>query len=180
MLHVRRWYLVLPLVLCACSGPAARHASATPLPSPAAVTAQTPATSPVPVPSHPPNGPQPVSSGASQVDLTNQARAARGLQPLTSNPCLVAVATAHANEMANAGRIFHGDGVQQDMSCRLGSRQTGENVGETSGGADDRRIFDAFMNSSGHRANILGGYRYIGVAWIIGARGTGYVSVEFG
>jgi len=176
--HFRGWFLALPLVLCACGGPAAGRAVAAPSPSPVAVT--TPAPTPVPVPSRPPSGPQPVSGSASQIDLTNRARAARGLQPLASNPCLVAVAAAHAKEMASAGRIFHGDGVQQDMSCRLGSRQTGENVGETSGGADDERVFDAFMNSSGHRANILGGYRYIGVAWVVGARGTGYISVEFG
>jgi uncharacterized protein YkwD len=36
-----------------------------------------------------------------------------------------------------------------------------------------------FMNSPGHKANIMGAYRFIGTAWVMGADGAGYVSVEF-
>jgi uncharacterized protein YkwD len=49
----------------------------------------------------------------------------------------------------------------------------------TSPGIDDQRIFNGFMNSAGHKANILGPYRYIGTAWVTGSDGAGYVSVEF-
>jgi uncharacterized protein YkwD len=115
--------------------------------------------------------------GSRQQELTNQARAARGLQPLSWSSCLAQVAAGHALEMADASRIYHGQGVKQDMACDLGSRQTGENVGETSGGAADQRVFDGFMASSGHRA---GPYRFIGTAWVIGTDATGYLSVEFG
>jgi uncharacterized protein YkwD len=35
------------------------------------------------------------------------------------------------------------------------------------------------MGSAGHKDNILGPYRYIGTAWVTGADGAGYLSVEF-
>ena len=81
--------------------------------------------------------------------------------------------------MALAGHIYHGDGVQRDLQCGLGSNRAGENVGMTSPGIDDNRIFAGFMASAGHKANILGPYRYIGTAWVTGSDGAGYVSVEF-
>jgi uncharacterized protein YkwD len=123
--------------------------------------------------------PIPKPDGTAQAALTNAARAAVGLPPLTWSPCLAGVASLHASEMVNAGLIYHGDGVNRDLGCGLGSTRSGENVGEVSTGPDDRVIFDAFMRSPGHRDNILGPFRYIGVAWMVGADGTGYVSVEF-
>lgn len=89
------------------------------------------------------------------------------------------MAANHSTEMADAGFIYHGDGVQRDLNCGLGASHSGENVGRTSDGQDDQLIFDAFMKSSGHRANILGQYRFIGTAWVVAPDGTGYVSVEF-
>jgi len=118
-------------------------------------------------------------SGSVQADLTNQARAAGGLPPLQWNSCLAGVAQQHAEEMAQAGHIYHGDGVQRDLGCGQGVTRAGENVGMTSPGIDDQRIFNGFMNSPGHKANILGPYRYIGTAWVSGSDGAGYVSVEF-
>jgi uncharacterized protein YkwD len=135
---------------------------------------------PLPAPAQTPQLVNGVLIGSRQQALTNQARAAANLPPLAWSQCLANVASLHAMQMATAGRIYHGDGVDRDLACGLGSRQSGENVGETSGGVDDQRIFDAFMNSSGHRANILGPYRFIGTAWVVGLDGTGYVSVEFG
>ena len=123
----------------------------------------------------------PSSSGSSSVQqqLTNQARAGAGLAPLLWNACLAGVAQRHAAEMAQAGHIYHGDGVQQDLGCGQGFGRAGENVGMTSPGIDDNRIFAGFMNSPGHKANIMGAYRYIGTAWVLGSDGAGYVSVEF-
>jgi uncharacterized protein YkwD len=70
------------------------------------------------------------------------------------------MANEHSRQMADAGRIFH--------TASLGSRLTfvswsvaGENVGA---GGSMRGLFDAFMRSDAHRANILGrGYRRVGV-----------------
>jgi uncharacterized protein YkwD len=155
--------------------------SATPAPAPPApAPAPRGGRTPVPVPAGTPQVVDGVLVGSVQQQLTNRARTAGGLASLSWSACLAGVAARHAMEMAAAARIFRGDGVQRDLACGLGSRQAGENVGETSGGVDDQRIFDAFMKSPGHRANILGPYRYVATAWAVGAGGTGYVSVEFG
>ena len=122
----------------------------------------------------------PSPPGSQQQQLSNQARASGRLRPLAWNACLAAVAALHAAEMAGALRIYHGDGVQRDLACGLGTGRSAENVGVTSGGADDRRIFTAFMQSPGHRANIMGPYRYVGTAWVMAPNGTGYIAVEFG
>jgi uncharacterized protein YkwD len=198
---------LVPVVVVACGGGPSRVASpraaAAPEATPVvAATATVPTASPAQVPATPASapravatgsvrGPRPVPAtspqvvagvlvGSTQQRLTNQARAAAGLPPLAWSACLAGVASRHAMEMAVAGAISHGQGVNQDLACNLGSRQAGENVGDTSGGADDQRIFDAFMKSPGHRANVLGPYRFVATAWVIGTNGTGYVSVEFG
>jgi uncharacterized protein YkwD len=165
----------------------ARASTAAPAPASAArpvPTAAAQKTGPTPPPqaARPVSTPLPtvaVAAGSRQQELTNQARAAAGLAPLQWNSCLAGVAQLHATEMAQAGHIYHGDGVQRDLRCGLGSNRSGENVGMTSPGIDDNRIFAGFMGSAGHKANILGPYRYIGTAWVTGAGGTGYVSVEF-
>jgi uncharacterized protein YkwD len=168
------------------AAPPAPSPSVAPTPNPKPAATMTPAATPArggrapaPVPAASPKMVNGILVGSVQQQLTNQARVAAGLAPLTWSGCLADVAARHAMEMATAGRIYHGDGVNRDLACGLGSHQTGENVGVTSVGVDDQRIFDAFMKSSGHRANILGPYRYIGTAWTLGP-GGGYVSVEFG
>jgi uncharacterized protein YkwD len=113
-----------------------------------------------------------------QGDLTNQVRADAHLAVLNWSKCLADVAGRHALEMANAGRIYHGDGVNRDLACGLGSTRSGENVGEVSSGIDDQVIFGAFMASPEHRANILGSYRNVGTAWVVSSAGAGYISVE--
>jgi uncharacterized protein YkwD len=117
--------------------------------------------------------------GSVQQQLTNKARAAAGLPPLNWSSCLAGVASRHTMEMVVAGYIYHGDGVTRDLACGLRSTRAGENVGETGAGMDDQGVFQAFMNSAGHRANILGAYRWIGTTWVVAANGTGYLSVEF-
>jgi uncharacterized protein YkwD len=138
-----------------------------------------PARVPVPVPAATPHTVSGVLIGSRQQELANQARAAAGLGPLTWSACLAGVAAAHTMDMANAGHIYHSDSVTKDLACGLGSNRAGENVGEDSGGALDQEIFNAFMKSPDHHANIVGPYRYIGTAWVIGLNRAGYISVEF-
>jgi uncharacterized protein YkwD len=156
--------------------------AAAPAAKPTAQPARPPAGTPsaaTPAPAAPAPPPATSGSGSRQQDLTNQARASAGLPALQWNACLAGVAQLHAREMAQAGHIYHGDGVQRDLGCGQGFTRAGENVGMTSPGIDDQRIFNGFMASAGHKANILGSYRYIGTAWVTGADGAGYVSVEF-
>ncbi|MEP7106253.1 MAG: CAP domain-containing protein [Chloroflexota bacterium] len=121
-----------------------------------------------------------VTIGSAQQSYINADRAAAGLPPLTWSSCLAGVAYSNAVRMANAGAISHAGGVSSDMGCGLGSAQTGENVGYWSGGINDAQLNSMFMGSPGHRANIMGPYRYVGTAWKVAANGAAYIAVEFG
>ena len=154
-----------------------------PSPSPAsapvrAVTANPPAHS-APLPARPPTRP-PVIVSSTQQALINQDRARYHLAPLTWSSCLSAVARFEAGKLATPGVAFqHYDGVSRDLSCHLG-RQVGENIGWYSGGINDAQLNTMFMNSSEHRANSLGPYRYVATAWAVGSDGRAYIAVEFG
>lgn len=155
-------------------------------PAPAAPVVVQPAapvrtvTAPAPPPPAPAPAPPPaIVIGSGQQAYINQDRAAAGLAPLNWSSCLAAIAAGQAQAMANAGTIFHGNGVQSDWGCRLGSAQTGENVGEWGAGVNDAGINQLFMASAPHRANIMGPYHYVGTAWVVGKNGVGYIAVEF-
>jgi uncharacterized protein YkwD len=115
---------------------------------------------------------------STQQALINQDRARYGLAPLSWSNCLYSIAVSNAKRMAAQGYISHTNGAQRDLGCGLG-RQGGENVGWWSGGINDSQLNTMFMNSSEHRANILGPYHYVATAWAIGANGAAYIAVEF-
>ena len=120
-----------------------------------------------------------VAMGTGQWGLINQDRAAAGLPALRWNACLAAIATQNAARMAAQGFISHTNGPTLDLGCHLGSR-AGENVGYLSSGINDVKMNAMFMASAGHRANILGAYHYVGVAWVVAPNGSAYIAVEFG
>lgn len=103
-------------------------------------------------------------SEATSFDLVNQERTARGLPALVSNAELVGLAREHSEAMAadvESGGAC-GDGVtlrhREDLKAGVTAKWTTlrENVGcgyGTHGTATV--VHDGFMNSSGHRANIL-------------------------
>ena len=124
----------------------------------------------------------PVSAGSSNMQtLINQDRATNGgLAPLTWSECLSAVAIQNVQRMVAQGYISHTNGPQLDLACGTGaSRQAGENVGYISSGIDDAYMNNLYMNSPGHRANILGAYQYVATAWAIAPNGYGYSAEEF-
>ena len=80
---------------------------------------------------------------------------------------------------AKQGYISHAGGVNLDLAC--GYSWAGENVGYTSAGIDDAQLNTLFMNSPGHRANILNpNFHFVGTAWVVAPNGYGYISEEFG
>jgi uncharacterized protein YkwD len=88
----------------------------------------------------------------------NRARSSRGLARLNLDRHLSRVARVHTNAMIESRTLFH--------TANLGRKVTrwnrlGENVGY---GGTVKGLHRAFMRSSGHRANILGRFRHIGVA----------------
>ena len=117
----------------------------------------------------------------SLVGKINAERADRGLAGLTVNLELTGVARAWSDEMASAGRMWHNPqlGAQVDGDWT----RLGENVGySTSSGATPaelvQRLHVAFMNSPGHRANVLGDFNQVGVGVRISGS-TMWVTVNF-
>lgn len=85
--------------------------------------------------------------------LTNHERTSRGIPALTENDKLDSLARAHTAQMAARGTIYHNDDLPQDLaSVGLKMKFAGENVGM---GPTCVAIHEAFMDSPGHKANIL-------------------------
>jgi uncharacterized protein YkwD len=115
------------------------------------------------------------------VGAVNQDRAAAGLAPLAWDKQLGILAGAWANHLAATGTIQHTDlGGVMNLPYMRGWWTMGENLlvgGAMSGGAAE----DAWMNSSGHRANILNpNFNHIGVAATRDASGRWWYVAEFG
>ena len=124
----------------------------------------------------------PASAGSSNMQtLINQDRANNGgLAPLSWSSCLSAIAIQNVQRMVAQGYISHTNGVQLDLACGTGAtRSSGENVGYISSGIDDVYMNNLYMNSPGHRANILGAYQYVATAWAIAPNGYAYNAEEF-
>ena len=104
---------------------------------------------------------------AAVLTLVNKERAKAGCKALTSDSKLVLAARRHSQFMADTGKHAHdgiGDGTPQDRIEKAGYawRGWGENIawGYTSAAS----VMDGWMNSPGHKANILNcSYTEIGV-----------------
>lgn len=95
-------------------------------------------------------------------ELHNQARAEQGLAALAYDSAAVAVARGWAQELASSANLRHNPDLVAAVEAHVTTEWTriGENVGYA-GGPDD--VFRAYMNSSGHRANILGDFNRVGI-----------------
>lgn len=133
------------------------------------ITYWTPALTPKPPVVQPPPPPirprPPVASDL--ISAHNLARTASGLKPLLPDPRLQAAAQSHADYMAAKGVMAHfgigdGDHVARIRLAGYASETSSENVAE--GQTTAAQVVKDWMNSPGHRANILGGYRDFGGA----------------
>ena len=114
---------------------------------------------------------QSVSSYESEVvRLVNMERAKHGLAPLSHNWELSRVARYKSQDMADKGYFSHNSptfGSPFDMMKAFGIsyRTAGENIAK--GQRSPAAVVNAWMNSSGHRANILNSsYTQIGVGYV--------------
>lgn len=105
----------------------------------------------------------------------NSSRSAAGLAPLAMSGGLQTYARSHSVDMANANQIYHSTGDQLAAAAGSGWSNLGENVGRGPGVA---ALHAAFMGSSGHKANILGDYNYVGIGTTT-ADGYIYVTAVF-
>ena len=110
---------------------------------------------------------------ASFVSLVNSERANRGLKTLSVYWDLVDDARVHAGVMADADQIFHSSNL---AGVTTGWAALGENVGV---GPTVATLHAAFMNSTGHRDNILGDWDSMGVGVTFNDSGYMFVTVLF-
>ncbi len=111
-------------------------------------------------------------------ELTNQIRRKSRLSLLRWNHQLIAVAQNHSRDMAKNGRMSHTG--SDNSKLRLRAERTGyrgylgENVAW--GQRTPEEVINSWMNSSGHRSNILNpNYKEIGVGYL-----NGYWTQVFG
>ena len=106
--------------------------------------------------------------------LVNQERAAKGLPALVRNASIEAVAVNWANQMAASGKMQH----NPDYSSQIpgGWTAAAENVAQ--GQHTAAQMNADWMNSPGHRANILGDFTSIGIAFVT-ANGTTWGVQDF-
>jgi hypothetical protein len=90
-----------------------------------------------------------------QVNRINNRRASIGRSALKHIECLNSVAEQHTIEMVNRGSIYHtpNDTFISRVNSKCGGTWSilGENVGS---GYDSASLFNAFMSSASHKANI--------------------------
>ena len=114
-----------------------------------------------------------VSSYESEViRLVNEIRQHNGLRPLAANCELSRVARYKSQDMRDNGYFSHnsptyGTPFQMLSAFGLSYRTAGENIAK--GYASPQAVVNGWMNSSGHRANILNAsYTQIGVGYVSG------------
>ena len=104
------------------------------------------------------------------IRLVNVQRAQYGLKPLTANWELSRVARYKSQDMADNRYFSHtsptyGTPFQMIKAFGLSYRTAGENIAY--GQRTPQAVMNDWMNSSGHRANILNGaYTQIGVGYV--------------
>jgi uncharacterized protein YkwD len=125
----------------------------------------------------------PAGSAAAQIlGLVNQERAKAGCSPLKDDPSLDSLAQNFSDEMAARGFFDHTDPdgkTPWDRADAAGVKSLGgENIAR--GQADPQAVMDAWMNSEGHRANILNcDYTRLGVGVHYGTGGPWWTQ-DFG
>jgi uncharacterized protein YkwD len=118
----------------------------------------------------------------SVLDETNAARKAMGLVPLKVSEKLCKVAAGHCDNMASKGELAHvldGKGPAERLKD-AGYRFVGCGENCAAGQRSPKEAVNTWMNSDGHRANILNArYVEIGIGVVAAADGTRYWTQVF-
>ncbi len=110
------------------------------------------------------------------VDLVNAERAKEGLAPLTIDLKVQAAAMVRAKECEQRFSHTRPNGTSFSTALKeqgVSYRSSGENIAW--GQRSPKEVMKAWMNSSGHRANIMNpNFTTIGVGYYENANGTDY------
>ncbi|GAA3000232.1 CAP domain-containing protein [Streptomyces fulvorobeus] len=157
----------------ATKAPAApKTSSAAPAPEPTATESPAPA----------PATDATASARSGVLSLVNQERAKAGCAPVAASRGLTSLAQDFSEDMAARGFFAHTDpdgATPWDRAAKAGVLGLGgENIAR--GQADARAVMDGWMNSDGHRANILNcDYQRLGVGVHFGSGGPWWTQ-DFG
>lgn len=116
--------------------------------------------------------------------LTNAQRRSAGCQPLSVDDTLTAVAQAHSADMARRGFFDHVNPDGRSPFDRMTAagyryRMAAENI--AAGYRSPQQVVDGWMNSPGHRRNILNcGLTEIGIGYATGGGYGVYWTQDFG
>jgi uncharacterized protein YkwD len=149
------------------------------------LTASSSTPSPPPPSSPPPSGNGGNGTGGFDtqlLNLVNTARSQNGLRTLSINTLLNTAAQVHSQDQASRQTMSHTGGDGSTIGTRItrtGYRwiRAGENV--AAGFTSAQSVFDAWMGSAGHRANILGDFVHMGAAVATGGNGMMYWTQVF-
>jgi uncharacterized protein YkwD len=111
--------------------------------------------------------------------LVNQERTQRHLHGLIESTRLDTSAQVHSNAMASAHVLSHDNWVEEIRAAGYTGGWLGQNA--AAGQTTSASVMQAWMNSDGHRANILNGtYRHLGVGCTRDGSGTYWWTQNFG
>ncbi len=123
-------------------------------------------------------------SGSAEAEIlthTNQFRKSRGMSPLIMNESLNAIAEKHSRNMASGKTAFGHQGFSdrsRQASARIdGVRKFAENVAY--GAMSGKEAVKGWKDSPGHRQNMLGKYKYIGIGVAKDKRGRIFYTQVF-
>ncbi|GGV16384.1 hypothetical protein GCM10010495_33340 [Kitasatospora herbaricolor] len=173
----------------AAPAPAPTTAAGTPQAAPATGPAARPTTTapatPAPAKSSPAAGAPAGGKAAQFIDqvaaLVNTERANHGCAPVAVNAKLQSAAQVHSDDMAARDYFDHADPEGHHADTRINATgyrwsRWGENIAR--GQQDAAAVMDAWMNSPGHRANILNcDFKEIGVGVTLGSGGPWWTQV---
>lgn len=171
---------VLPATTVA-PAPPATQAPAPPASTPATTKAPVAKRSATPAPPVASVAPQKVNASSSTsvntflLNAVNNERQARGLAPLALDSTLSKIAQNWSSKMAASGAMSHsGTGIPNGFNAY------GENVLKATSGTSAGAMHNLWMNSSGHRQQMLQpGYDRIGIAAVC-VDGSVYATEAFG
>lgn len=106
----------------------------------------------------------------------NGSRSANGLAPVSVDSGLRSHARNHTAAMIASDGIYHSSSGELSAAAGSGWEAISENVGR---GNSVNSLHTAFMNSAGHKKNILGDYNKVGIGVDYDADGRMYVTVVF-
>ena len=127
---------------------------------------------------------KPLTDGLTEdiLKYTNQFRKSKGLKALEIRSDLNAIARSHSEDMASGRCSFGHDGYDLRVSkvrkmIKPCDGEVGENVAY--GARTGKEVFEIWKNSSGHRKNMLGDYKYIGIGTARNRKGVIYYTQIF-